>query len=236
MSSNNGHYLPDYMPGDEQSLMDWLDNYYKQLPAYEGSFAIADADVKKQQGILSSLVKVRSCLTSIRDYQKGMTELKNQLFYGDIGLNIPVPAAANLSVTNSTLLGGLIRTIVKQNNEKIFPSPNYNDTVGKDLGLLPIVHPQPAPQDLVAQSNVTCDGTAINIFTVLPKPANSQAVYVDKHDGKGLLLATVSEHSHCSYNTGLPVNETVWTFKVALRVKEKEVGTAAYINLSVKGT
>jgi hypothetical protein len=34
----------------------------------------------------------------------------------------------------------------------------------------------------------------------------------------------------------LPEVETLWTYKIALRVNKKESGTAAYVNLMVRRT
>jgi hypothetical protein len=59
---------------------------------------------------------------------------------------------------------------------------------------------------------------------------------VDRHDGKGMAYVDSSTTSHYAHDTGLPEVETLWTYKIVLRVKKKESGTAAYVNILVKRT
>jgi hypothetical protein len=76
----------------------------------------------------------------------------------------------------------------------------------------------------------------VEIFTVIPSPADSYAIHVDRHDGKGMAYVDSSATSHYSHDLELPEVETLWTYKIALRVDRKESGTAAYVNLMVKHT
>ncbi|MDR0532318.1 MAG: hypothetical protein LBH01_00010 [Verrucomicrobiales bacterium] len=229
--------LPDYMPGDEDGLVKWFDNYFANLPAYQTTFQIEEQDVEAQKAIFNNILQIRSYLNTIVDYRKAMTELKNQLFYNRNGATVPVPKPDNLGFTGlASMLGGLVWLVDLQNKEKIFPSPAYNETIGKDLGLIPIPRPVPLPGELVATPTITCTGHNVEIFCVIPSPADSYAIHVDKHDGKGMAYVDSSTTSHYPHNTELPEIETLWTYKIALRVKRQESGTAAYVNVLVKHT
>ncbi|MDR0533925.1 MAG: hypothetical protein LBH01_08220 [Verrucomicrobiales bacterium] len=225
------------MPGDEDGLVKWFDNYFANLPAYLTTFQIEEQDVEVQKGIFDHILQIRSYLNTIVDYRKGMTELKNQLFYNRNGSTVPVPTPDNLGFSGlASMPGGLVWLVDQQNKEKIFPSPAYNETIGKDLGLIPVPKTIPTPGQLIANPTITCTGHNVEIFTVIPSPADSFAVYVDKHDGKGMGYVDSSTASHYPHNTELPEAEILWTYKIALRVKRQESGTAAYVNVLVKRT
>jgi hypothetical protein len=237
MKRSNGHAVADYMPVNEDGLVKWFDNYFANLPAYQTTFQIEEQDIEAQKSIFDHILQIRSYLNSIVDYRKAMTELKNQLFYNRDGSTVPVPKPDNLGFNGvASMPGGLVWLVDQQNREKIFPSPAYNETIGKDLGLIPIPKPVPLPGELVANPSITCTGHNVEIFTQLPAPSDSQAIYVDRHDGKGMTYIDSSTLSHYTHKTELPELETLWTYKIALRIKTEESGTAAYVNILVKHT
>jgi hypothetical protein len=126
--------------------------------------------------------------------------------------------------------------LVELIEEQILPSPFCSEDIKRQLQILPIVHPVPSPEQLVAEPDIVCDGSSVRIRTAITKPAEGQVVHVDKHDGKGMVKVRETEKANCEYQTELPPEETLWTFKVALVIKGREVGTAAYLNVPVKRT
>ena len=238
MNPNLNRSLPAYMPGKEALLIIWIEQFLSGLKPLLGLLGI---DEEEHNELVTRFGVLKNSYDShiiSHGFGVACTKYKDLGFYDRNHLQAYSPREEeNLAPSSSAQRGGYVWDLVDLIEQRILPNPKYTVDIGNQLQIIAPTPVPPLPGDLVAVTEIACDGAQLKIHTPLTKPADSQAIYVDKHDGKGLQFVNVSTHAYFQYQTEpLPDVETIWTFKVALRVREQEVGTAAYVNILVKRT
>ncbi|MDR0532413.1 MAG: hypothetical protein LBH01_00490 [Verrucomicrobiales bacterium] len=237
MNPNLNRHLPPYMPRQEALLLIWIEQFLNGLKPMLGLFQIEQQDYEQYMEGFGSLKNAYDCHVHSDGLAKANTRFKDLVFYDRNHLTTSAPREEGVIFPGvNTLEGGYVWRLAELIEEKILPNPACSEDIKRQLQILPVAHAVPSPEQLVAEPDIVCDGSKVTIHTTIPKPADSQIVHVDKHDGKGMVKERETPKANCEYQTELPEIETLWTFKVALSIKGREVGTAAYVNVLVKCT
>ena len=237
MNPNINRHLPAYMPRKEALLLIWIEQFLNGLKPMLGMFEIEQQDYDQMLEDFGLVKNSYDCHIHSEGLARANTRFKDLAFYDRNHLPATSPREEGAIFPScSALEGGFVWRLAELVEEKLFPSKHCSEDIKRQLQILVIEKTVPTPEQLVAEPEIVCDGSKVIIRTPITKPADEQVVHVDKHDGKGMVKARETERAICEYATDLPEVETLWTFKVALSIGGREVGTAAYVNLLVKHT
>lgn len=137
----------DYLPSEEVPRAAWLNNFAARLPNYSGALGLDTTDV----GYVAAAAQaydyaVNALSNALRNLSKSVTAFKDNL-EGDRTpenvaypvLTLPQPPAISTLPNLQTGLFIWINNLVQE----IRKAPNYNDSIGADLGI--VAPPKPAP-------------------------------------------------------------------------------------------
>jgi hypothetical protein len=237
MNPNLNRHLPAYMPRKEALQLIWIEQFLNALKPMLGLFQIEQQDYDQYVAGFGSVKNAYDCHIHSDGLAKANTRFKDLVFYDRNHLAASAPREeAAIFPEAGTLEGGYAWRLAELIEEKILPNPLCTEDIQRQLQILPVEHVQLQAGQLRAEPEILCDGSLITIHTSITKPAEGQVIHLDRHDGKGMVKVWETEKANCEYQTELPETETLWTFKVALSIKGREVGTAAYVNVLVKHT
>ena len=126
---------PNYIPGPGDEYRLWLDNFIAKLRIHAGAFGIANADVEKLAALAGDLVRIQTNLTVFKQIHMSYSAVERLFVDGLEDIEVTLPSLQN-PIPGGALRGGLNRFIVRLVGQ-IKHSPNYNDALSAELGILP---------------------------------------------------------------------------------------------------
>lgn len=216
-----------------------------ELLAY-GSNLISIARTEVQLGIEETFLdEVENSLKAFAElldiqkkaaaYGKELTEQLHELEFADHHNALRPLKIGDLAAKLRAAAG--LRKFLDELARQILASEFCTEEIKKRAGLVPTPKTPVDPKDLVADGDAECDGAGITCTCHIVEPATSYSISLDKHDGEGMKFVNVSERYEFRIDDlELPAVESIWTLRLALRVKGRDTGTALYLNLKVRKT
>lgn len=228
MSINNG-----YLPRADKDKAIWLKNFSFKLAAYAENTGILPDEVLS---VSNDALMVMYAIDAVEIAKKEAAQsvaFKNLLYDGPEGNTITYPAPIP-GLTQPTLVkSGIFKRIGKL-VQRIKNHPNYNDSIGKDLG---IIGADTAFDRITMKPEINGGLDAHRPLIKWKKGiADSIDIYVDRKDGKGFVfLANDSTPDYIDTNP-LPsgMDTAIWSYKGIYKVQDEQVGEFSNtINITV---
>lgn len=131
----------DWLPGREDELLPWFNNFNTKLPGYAVTLDLNPGDLTTVADDTAMVEYAINGVAIFKAEQKEWVDFKNLELYGPFGG--PTPGAPTVpTITPPTLVApGIIRR-TRDLVLRIKAHPNYTEVIGEDLG---IIGPEQAP-------------------------------------------------------------------------------------------
>jgi len=224
-----------FMPPDDYGKADLIEHLAATLPKYNG---ILKPPPELLTQVSADALAFRFTLHTSDDsgaFSQHWTTFKNRLRDGGDGtgdwpqpfvVSQPVPAAVSTGVIPR--LRSLVAWIKAQ--------PGYTDEIGQDLRIVPpssVVDPESWKPDISLQLKAAHP----NVNWTKGK-ANALEIWVDRGDGKGFVLLTISTSPPTLDNSPLPApgSSAIWKYKAIYRYHDQQVGQwSDVVSITVSG-
>jgi len=224
-----------YMPSDDSGKADLLDHLAATLPRYTEVLGIADAVIQTLRADAAAFRYVLHATDDMQSYAQHLTALKNLLRDGGPGAgDWPIPPALPEPIPAPVPPGIIDRLSALVAHIKTLT--NYTPAIGQDLwiiGAAKVVDPSTWKPVLGTQNKA-----GHPIITWTKGKASALEIWVDRNDGNGFVLLTISTQPNTADNAPLPAPGTsaVWKYKAIYRYHDEQVGQwSDVISITVGG-
>ena len=212
-----------YLPLTEEAKVTWLNNLASKLPNHSATLGISTetvTSVQKDAAMFSYMINL------VNSFKAGLSE---RVSYKDIIKNAPegtavgpVPVFNHIAPPTVVPAGIFIR--VRRLVKNIKSNPNYNDSIGNDLGIIGAE----TDEAILEMKPVLKVKLSAGKPEIIWKKGNADSIdlYVDRGDGKSYVyLANDSAPNYTDtaiLSNGAKVSE--WKYKGIYRIKDEQVG------------
>ena len=212
-----------YLPLTEEAKVTWLNNLASKLPNHSATLGISTetvTSVQKDAAMFSYMINL------VNSFKAGLSE---RVSYKDIIKNAPegtavgpVPVFNHIAPPTVVPAGIFIR--VRRLVKNIKSNPNYNESIGNDLGIIGAE----TDEAILEMKPVLKVKLSAGKPEIIWKKGNADSIdlYVDRGDGKSYVyLANDSAPNYTDtaiLSNGANVSE--WKYKGIYRIKDEQVG------------
>ncbi|WP_028980296.1 hypothetical protein [Sporocytophaga myxococcoides] len=231
MTTNNSGYLPR---ADKDKAI-WLKNFSVKLSNHAGTVGLSPDEVISISNDASAFMYTIELVENAKKDSAQKVAFKNILAEGEESIPLSYPSLT-LNVTQPTvaLKAGIFKRIPKL-VQRIKNHPNYNESIGKDLG---IIGAESSFDRMTLQPQIS---GALDAHRPLIKwkkgVADSIDIYVDRNDGKGFVFLANDSTPDYIDTFSLPSGEkdtAIWSYKGIYRLHDEQVGEFSNIvNITV---
>lgn len=213
-----------YVPASDEGKMTWLNNFASKISVHAPVLGISQQLVTSVQNDMQMFTYMVNVTNS---FKAGLSEIvgyKDILKNGNENMPLnPVPVFNN-TPPPTLVPAGIFRRVSKL-IMTIKGNPNYNESIGEDLGIIG-----------TEQSRDTMEmKPVLKIRTEAGKPriiwkkgdADSLDIYVDRGDNKGFVYLANDFSPDYTDNTPLSGESRTaeWRYKAIYRLKDEQVGS-----------
>jgi hypothetical protein len=212
-----------FLPTDDSGKADLLDHLAATLPKYAELFALSAEVISARQADALAFRHAQHCSDDMQAYAQHTTAHKNLLRDGGDGSgDWPLPPTLNQPVPAPVAPGIIPRLTSFVSWLKA--QPKYTEAIGQDLWLVgakQVIDPttwKPIP------AIQTLGGHPVIAWT--KGKATALEIWVDRNDGNGFVLLTISTSPPTTDNSPLPAPgaSAVWKYKAIYRQRDDQVG------------
>ncbi|GAL83113.1 hypothetical protein Galf_1817 [Sporocytophaga myxococcoides] len=228
MSINNG-----YLPKADKEKAIWLKNFSGKLQIHAANVGIASEEVIGVSNDALAFLYALEMVENSKNETAQKVSFKNILADGSEALALTYPTSIPALNQPALVKAGIFKRTGKL-VQRIKNHPNYNDSIGKDLGVIG----SESTQDRTTMKPEISG--ALDAHRPLIKwkkgTADSIDIYVDRKDGKGFVfLANDSTPDYIDTHPLSSGSDTaIWSYKGIYKIQDEQVGEFSnIINITV---
>jgi len=212
-----------FLPSDDGGKADLLDHLAATLPKYADLFTLSAEALAIRQADAFAFRYALHTANDMQAYAQHSTVFKNLLRDGGDGSgDWPLPPTVSQPVPSAVAPGIIPRLTALAAWLKA--QPNYTQAIGQDLWLVgstQVIEPSTWKPTLSIQSQA---GHPVIGWT--KGKATALEIWIDRNDGNGFVLLTISTAPNTTDNSPLPAPGTsaLWKYKAIFRLRDEPVG------------
>jgi len=213
-----------YLPRKDQQRQPWLANFANKITGHAAALGLTAAETASVIADNLMFAFIMSMLAAVETFKQSVTKFKNILRSGPLSEMLgAIPVFPALPAPPAAVDAGIFIRITRL-VRKIKASPNYNETIGEDLGIVGDEMEtdtstwKPAISGKQVGSHVEIDWTK--------ELSEGVDIYVDRNDSRGWIFLT--RDTQPGYNDTFAVapgsNPVVWKYKAIYITGDEQVG------------
>lgn len=213
-----------YLPSTDEGKVTWLNNFSQKLQDHNATLGISQAQMTSIQNDATMFSYIVNLVNGFRNGLSERVGYKDILKNGADGAPLsPVPVFNN-NPAPTVVPAGIFRRVAKL-VQNIKSNPNYNDSIGGNLGIIGSERDSEI-LDLKPAIKIKLDAGKPTIIWKKGK-ADSLDIYVDRGDNKG--FGYLANDSSPDFTDTTILNDTdkivEWKYKAIYRIKDEQVGS-----------
>lgn len=210
-----------YLPKKDEDKKTWLNTFAAKLPSHAANLSVSAAEITSVQNDAAALVYWLGNIDLFATEKEERVQYKNILRDGPIGTpGGVVPSTPTPPAPPATVLPGIFPRVTTLIG-RIKKSPNYNDSIGKDLGIIG------AEQviDTVSMKpklKLVLKGGQVEVQW---QKGDADAIRIEKSVGTGaFVFVAVDTEPHYVDTTVFPATPVTWRYRAIYLMSDHPVG------------
>jgi hypothetical protein len=222
-----------FIPQNDAEALSWLKNFSDKLGKYATKYGITPEQVADMLASYLFLAYWVDYKNQYAEYVKKVTSYKNELRNGNPNNPPLLPTAPTFAAPPAAVSPGIfvraaaIATTIKGNIK-------YNETDGKDLGIISIANDLNLV-DVIPIISIRLVGGGQPEIVWSKNGYQGITIEVDRGDGKGWVFLSIDTHPNYTDKFPLPVGKVEnWKYRVIYLYNDEKVGNySATISINV---